>query len=97
MISEDKINIIKHCRKSKLYHNVELWIKKGVSSNFDNLIGSFDGAQLFEFIGCLLLNFNSIIDPCNHGLHGDDGLIIVDNCTPRNCDIIKKEIASVVQ
>ena len=26
--SEDKINIIKHCRKSTRYHNEELWIKK---------------------------------------------------------------------
>ncbi len=27
-ISEDKMNIIKYCRKSILFHNEELWIKK---------------------------------------------------------------------
>ena len=69
LILEDKINIIKHCCKSILYHNEELWIKKGDSDNFGNPIGSFDGAKLSEFIWCLLLyNVNSIIDPCNRGL-----------------------------
>ena len=68
VISED--NIIKHCHKSILYHNEELWIKKGVRGNFDNPMGSFDGTRLSEFIGCLLLNNrNSIIDPCNYGLY----------------------------
>ena len=42
-------------------------------------------AELSEFIGCLLLyNFNSIIR--------DDGLIIVDNCTPRKGDITRKKL-----
>ena len=42
VISEDNINIIKHCGKSILYHNEELWIKKGVSGNFDNPMGSLN-------------------------------------------------------
>ena len=80
MISEDKISIIKHCRKSILYHNEELWIKKGAYSNFDNPIGSFFGTELSEFIRYLLLyNLNSIIDLCNHGLYRDVGLIIVND------------------
>ena len=41
-ISEGKMNIIKHCYKSLLYHNEELWVKKGVSGNFDNPMGSYD-------------------------------------------------------
>ena len=55
VISVDKINIIKYCRKSILYHNEELWIKKGVSGNFENLMSSFDRAKLSEIIECLLL------------------------------------------
>ena len=55
VISVDKINIIKHCHKSILYHNEKLWIKKGVSGNFENLMSSFDRAKLSEIIECLLL------------------------------------------
>ena len=44
-------------------------------------------------IGCLLLHsLNNIIDPSKHGLYYDDGLIIVDNCTPRKCDVISKKL-----
>ena len=35
LIPENKINIIKHCRKSLLYNKEDLWIKRGVSGNFD--------------------------------------------------------------
>ena len=86
------MNIIKHCCKSLLYHNEELWIKKGVSGNFDNPMGSYDSANISELVGCLLLyKLNAIINPDCHGLYQDDGLIIVDNCTPRKGDIIRKK------
>ena len=45
LIPEDKIYNIKHYRESLLYHNEDLWIKKGVSCNFDNTMGAFDGAD----------------------------------------------------
>ena len=41
LIPRDEINIIKPCCKLLLYHNEDLWIKKGVS-NFGSLMGSFD-------------------------------------------------------
>ena len=43
LISEDKINIIKHCHISLLNHNEEFLIKKCGSVNFDNSMVSFDG------------------------------------------------------
>ena len=54
-IPEDKMNIIKYCCKSLLYHNEELWIEKGVSGNFDNPVGSYDSAKISELTGCLLI------------------------------------------
>ena len=55
-------------------------------------MGSFDGEEISELIGCLLLHsLNNIIDPSNHGLYRDDWLIIVDNCTPRKRDVIRKK------
>ena len=70
MIPEHKIHIIKLCHKSLLYHNENLWIKKAVSANFDNPMGSFHWVKLCKLIGCLLLyNLNYIIKPFNHGLY----------------------------
>ena len=52
---------------------------------------AFDGAVICQLIGCLLLyNINNIVDPYNRGLYHNDGLIILDNSTPRKCDIIRK-------
>ena len=52
-----------------LYHNEELWIKNGVSGNFDNPMGSYDLVKKSELVGCLLLyEFNDIINPGCHGL-----------------------------
>lgn len=56
-------------------------------------MGVYDGAKLCELVGCLLLNnLNDLIDPSNHGLYWDDGLIIVINCTPRKGDITRKKL-----
>ena len=53
LILEDKIKIIKHCRKSLLYYNEGVWIKKGVSGNFNNPMGEFDGSKICELVRCL--------------------------------------------
>ena len=59
------MNIIKHCRKSLLYHNEEWWIK--------NPMDSYDSAEISELLGCLLLyKLNDIIDPDCHGFYRDD-------------------------
>ena len=89
-ISEDKMNIIKHCHKWLLYHNEELWIKKGVNRNFDNPMGSYDLDKISELV--VVYKLNDIIDPSCHRLYWDDKLIIIDNCTPRKGDIIWKKL-----
>ena len=92
-IIEDNINIIKHYRKSLLYHNDSLWITKGRKSLFRHANGFFYGSEICELIGYLLLHrFNNIIDPSNYGHYRDDWLIIVDKCTPWKCDVIRKKV-----
>ena len=55
----------------------------------------FDGVEICELIGCLLLhNLNNIIDSINHSLYHDGGLIIVDNSTTRKCDMIRNNYTS---
>ena len=51
----DKVEIIKHCRKTLLYYEDSVWIKKGEGGNFDVSIGAYDGAEICELVGCVLL------------------------------------------
>ena len=67
--------------------------KKGEGGNFDTPIGAYDGAEICELVGCVILySINKIMDPSNHGLYLDDGLIIVDKGTPKKCDGIRKRL-----
>ena len=93
IIPLDKIEIIKHCRRTLQYYEGSIWIKKGASCNFDTPIGAFDGTKICELVGCLLLyNINNIVDPYRHRLYRYDGLIILDKSTPRKCDNIRKKL-----
>ena len=59
-------------------------------------MGAYDGTKICELVNCLVLhNLDNIIDSCNHGLYRDDQLSIVDNCTLRKDDVIRK-IAFVI-
>ena len=63
---------------------------KGESGNFDTPI---DGDEICELVGCVLLyNINKIVDPGNHRLYHDDGLVIMDKSTPKKCDGIRKRL-----
>ena len=93
VIPLDKVEIIKHCRKTLLYYGDSIWIKKGERGNFDIPIGAYDGAEICELVGCVLLySINKIVDPVSHGLYHYDGLIIVDKSTPKKCDGIRKKL-----
>ena len=49
-ISDKEINTIMHSRKSLLFNNADIWIKKNGDSDFDVMMGSFDGAELWELM-----------------------------------------------
>ena len=86
-----KMEIIKHCRKTLLYYEDSIWIKKE-GGNFDTPIGAYDGAGICELVGCVLLySINKIVDPSRHRLYCDDGLIIVDKSTPKNVMVLEKD------
>ena len=50
VVSCEDIRIIKHSRKSLLFHLEQAWKKKESSSCFDVTMGSYDGAELCELI-----------------------------------------------
>ena len=48
--------IIKHSRKTLLFHNNQPWEKKSGHSDFDVPMGCYDGAEICESVGIFILN-----------------------------------------
>lgn len=97
-ISDKDLRIIKHCRKSLLYHANEAWKKKDSDTCFDVTMGSFDGAEICELIGCFILfQLITINQKDNQGLYRDDALILVRNLNGQKIDKLRKDIIKVFQ
>ena len=90
-ITDENIHIIKHSKNTSLFHKNERWCKK--SGKFDVTMGSYDGAETCELVGLYMLSQLQHID-INTGLYRDDGLAI-SNKTPRQTELIKKEICKI--
>ena len=54
-ISSDEEETIMHCRKSLLFNNSEIWIKKEGSKDFDVIMDSFDGAEICHLVDVYIL------------------------------------------
>ena len=79
-ISERDIRIIKHCRRTVLKCNEEIWIKKDKHQNFDVPMGSYDSCEVSDLIGLYVLSvLNRFMDAEHVGLYRDDGLISLVN------------------
>ena len=77
-ISENEIRTILHCRKSLLFFQNEAWVKKSSQDCFDVTMGSYDGAEVCELVGLLILNnLSNLVAKNDAGLYRDDGLIVV--------------------
>ena len=90
-ISDKEIEIIKHTKKTLLFHNKTPWTKK--NSTFDVTMGSYDGAETCELVGLFLLSKVEHLH-INCGLYRDDGLALC-NQTPRQIEQTKKEICRI--
>ena len=91
-ISDHERHIITHAKQSILYDNNTPWCKKA-NQNFDVTMGSFDGAETCELVGLYILSELKHLD-INVGIYRDDGLAVCDK-TPRQIEMIKKEICNV--
>ena len=79
-IADKDLQIIKHCRKSILYHKDEAWKKKKSESCFDVTIVSNDGAEICELTGIYFLShFPNLVSREESGLYRDDRLILSRN------------------
>ena len=92
-ITSDERHTIIHAKSSLLNYKQQLWQKKSAST-FDVTMGSYDGAETCELVGCFLLSQLQAKLGDKVGLYRDDGLAAI-NATPREIETIKKEICNI--
>ena len=93
---DENLRVIKHCRKSVLHNNYEPWKKRNTGSCFNVIMGSYDGAEVFELVGMYLLSvLANIIDKNNSGLYRDDGLIFLRNMNGQKMDRVRKNVIKI--
>ena len=93
-ITSQEREIILHAKRSLLFSDNCPWEKKSANNQFDVTMGSFDGAETCELVGCYLLSLLTKKYGQNIGLYRDDGLAAF-NAKPREMERIKKEICKV--
>ena len=95
--SDNTIKIILNVRKSLLFYSNNPWMKK-TGENFDVAMGSFDGAEICEFVGLFLLDrLASVLGKKNVGLYRDDGLAVLRNISGPTMERTRKKIIRVFQ
>ena len=83
-------------RKTLLFNNNELWVKKTGEENFDVPMGCYDGAEVCELVGTYILNeLKNVTNKENIDLYRDDGLGICQNIPKTEIERKKKQIAKV--
>jgi hypothetical protein len=59
-ISDDQGAVIKHARKSLLFHQDKTWVKRNNETMFDVTMGSYDEAEICELVELFILrNYSS--------------------------------------
>ena len=95
-LDKETISIIKHSRKSFLFHDQTIWKKKNNESFFDVTMGSFDGAEICEFVGIYLTYLiKTKLPMLNFGLYRDDGLGIYEMLPGPQISKIEKELIKI--
>ena len=94
-ISASDERAILHARKSLLFDENQVWLKKR-GGLFDVTMGAFDGAEICELVGTYLLSLiGEKYNKDDVGLYRDDGLAIFkDTSGPQN-ERIKKDFQKI--
>ena len=80
-----------HSRKSLLFNNTDIWIKKNTNSDFDVTMGNLDGTELCKQVGLYILHILGEKYKKNRiGLYHHDGLTCFGSQSDRiRIDFIK--------
>ena len=95
-ISAADRHIIMHAKQPLLFNNETPWQKGHSNTLFDVTMGSFDGEETCELVGCHLLSQLTQIPDIDIGLYSDDGLEVL-NQTPQIVEKVKKKYAEYSQ
>ena len=93
-ISADEKEITFLSKQSLLFSNDCPWEKKSSASRFDITMGSFDGAETCELVGCYLLSCLTKKYGNSIGQYRDDGLAAF-NSNPQQIERIKKGFCQI--
>ena len=93
-VDDLELKAIFNSRKSLLFNDEEIWVKK--DSTFDVSMGAYDGAEISELVGLLILNKTKEAFPeINFGLYRDDGLGVYKDISGRARDQIRKKLIAM--
>ena len=95
-ITADEEKILTNARKSILFFNNSVWKKKTADGLHDVTMGSYDGCELCELVGLLILKRMSEQFPdLNFGLYRDDGLGVHRRLPGPQLERMKKDITAL--
>lgn len=93
-ISREEEDIIMHCRKSFLFFNGDIFVKKE-NAEFSVEQGSLDSAEISELVGQFILSqMSEIIPKEQHGIYRDDSLMVLKT-TGRGCTKMGERLAKM--
>ena len=96
-INDEEINTIMHSRKSLLFNNTDIWIKKNRDPDFDVTMGSFDGAELCELLGLYILHIlGEKYGKHQISLYRDDGSACFGYTSGPQADRIRKDFIKIL-
>ena len=94
-VSPQDREVILHARKSMLFGQGKEWMKKGTGL-FDVTMGCFDGAEVCQLVGALVLaTLSKAVPSSDIGLYRDDGLVALRNKPGTEADRIRKNVIRI--
>ena len=85
-----------HSRKSLLFSNTHIWIKKIENPDLDVTMDSFDGAELCELVGLYILHvLGEKYRKHRIGLYRHDGLACFENNSGPQSDKMRKDFLRI--
>ena len=95
-ISETYVSIMMQARKTFLFNDSKPWLKKFGNEGFDVTMRCFDGAEVRELVGSLILTkLCDVLQRENVGLYRDDGLAIVKQMPDPELERKRKKIIEI--
>ena len=96
-ITKEEERCILHARKTLLFdHEKRTWMKRTTANAFDVAMGAYDGAEVCELVGLLILDkLQKIRGDASIGLYRDDGLAAIKTRSGREMNKLRQQFTKV--